>query len=108
MMSQDVASLYTTTGGGVIGGGEHPRVVAATVGALRVVEAQLDQLPSSADDALPPAGSVVLRALTYDGQRAVQAPERDLGAGRHPQAPIFHAAQGAITGLRLIDQARQR
>ncbi|MET0522114.1 MAG: hypothetical protein ABW156_09085 [Jiangellaceae bacterium] len=107
-LADGTTSLYTTTGGGMIGGGEHDQVVAATLAALRVVEAHLDQLPPSSDDTLPPVNGVVLRALTYDGQRAVVATEQDLGEGRHPQAEIFHAAHDAITELRLIEDARQR
>ena len=105
-LADGTTSLYTTTGGGTIGGGEHARVAAATRAALRVVETHLDQLPPSTGDALPPVGSVVLRALTYDGQRAVQAPENDLGEGRHPQTEIFHAAHGAIAELRMIQESR--
>jgi hypothetical protein len=107
-LADGTTSLYMTTGGGMIGGGEHDQVVAATLAALRVVEAHFDQLLPSADDTLPPVNGVVLRALTYDGQRAVLAAEQDLGEGRHPQAEIFHAAHSAITELRLINEARGR
>jgi hypothetical protein len=107
-LADGTTSLYTTTGGGMIGGGEHDQVVAATLAALRVVEAHLDQLPPVADDTLPPVNGVALRALTYDGQRAVFAAEQDLGEGRHPQAEIFHAAHGAISALRLLNQGRER
>ncbi|MFI7599759.1 hypothetical protein [Actinoplanes sp. NPDC049681] len=107
-LADGTTSLYTTTGGGLIGGGQHAQVVAATLAALRTVETHLDQLPPSVEDALPPVDGVVLRALTYDGQRAVLAAEQDLGEGRHPQAEIFHAAHGAIAELRLINEAQQR
>lgn len=53
------------------------------------------------------AGRVVLRALTYDGQQADEADEDDLGYGRHPLSPLFHAAHDVLTELRLIDEARQ-
>jgi hypothetical protein len=49
---------------------------------------------------------VVLRALTYNGEHAVQAAEKDLGWGCHPQAPVFHAAQNVITRLRLLKESR--
>jgi hypothetical protein len=102
MLADGTTSLYTTTGGGTIGGGEHAPVAAASRAALRVVEAHLDQLPAASDITLPPSGHVILSALTYHGRRAIQAPEHDLGTRRHPQAEIFHAAHGAITQLRLI------
>lgn len=107
-LADGTTSLYTTTGGGMIGAGEQVQVAAATRAALRVVEAHLDQLPPATNSDLPPVGSVVLRALSYDGQRAVQALERDLGEGRHPQSDIFHAAHYVIAHLRFIEESRGR
>jgi len=71
---------------------------------LDLAERHLDRLPATLDTALPAAGRVVLRALTYDGQ---QADEDDLGYGRHPLSPLFHAAHDVLTELRLTDQSRQ-
>jgi hypothetical protein len=56
---------------------------------------------------LPAAGRVVLRALTYDGPRAAEADEDDLGYHRHPLSDVFHAAHEVITELRLLDQSRK-
>jgi hypothetical protein len=103
-LADGTTSLYTTTGGGIIGGGEHDQVVTATLTALRVLEAHLDQLPPAVDDTLPPIDGVTLRALTYDGQRSIIAAEQDLGEGRHPQAEIFHAAHNVISELRRIEE----
>jgi hypothetical protein len=64
-------------------------------------------MPTATDAPLPAAGRVVLRAMTYDGQRAVDAAEDDLGHRRHPLADIFHSAHNVLTGLRLLDEARQ-
>ena len=53
------------------------------------------------------AGGGIIRALTYTGQTAGEATEDDLGQGRHPLSPVFHAGHRVITELRLIDEARQ-
>lgn len=106
-LADGTTSLYLSTGGAVIGGGEHPQVAGATRSLLQVVERQLDQMPTT-DAPLPARGRVVLRAMTYQGQRAVDASEDDLGHRRHPLAEIFHAAHDVITQLRLLDEARQR
>ncbi|MCO8277059.1 hypothetical protein M1L60_41430 [Actinoplanes sp. TRM 88003] len=105
-LADGTTSLYTSTGGGFIGCGEHPQVAEATRDALRVVEEHLDHLSPSIDASLPPAGEVVLRALAYSGEHALRAPENDLGKGRHPQSPIFHAAQNVITYVRLLQESR--
>ncbi|GIJ57231.1 hypothetical protein [Virgisporangium aurantiacum] len=104
-LADGTTSLYFSTGGGMIGGGEHPQVAAANRVALRVVEAHLDEFPPATDDTLPPPGGVVLRALTYDGRRSVQAPEDDLGEGRHPLSDVFHAAHDVSTELRMLQEA---
>ena len=91
-LADGTTSLYLSSGGGVIGGGEHAQVASATRALLLVVEGQLDQMPTTTDTPLPAAGRVVLRAMTYHGQRAVDAAEDDLGrpasAGRNlPRCP---------------------
>lgn len=99
-------SLYTSTGGGTIGGGGHEQVAEAGAIFLTTLEGQLDDLAVTEDDQLPPAGSVVIRALTYDGMRAVSALEDDLGYQRSPYSPVFFAAQDVITQLRLLGERR--
>lgn len=106
-LADGTTSLYLSSGGGVIGGGEHARIAGATRALLRVVEQRLDQMPTTTEAPLPTPGRVVLRAMTYHGQRAVDAAEDDLGHRRHPLADIFHAAHDVITELRLVDEARQ-
>jgi hypothetical protein len=58
-----------------------------------------------------PAGDtdddVTIRALTFEGQRAVAGVEDDLGSGRHPASPLFYAAHEVITQRRLVEESRQ-
>jgi hypothetical protein len=106
-LADGTTSLYLSSGGGMIGAGGHPHVAAATLRLLGAVEQQLDRMPATLDTDLPEAGRVALRALTYEGQHVVEADEADLGYGRHPLSPVFHAAHDVITELRLIDEARR-
>jgi hypothetical protein len=99
-------SLYTSTGGGTIGGGGHEQIAEAAAIFLTALEAQLDDLVETEDERLPPEGWVFLRALTYDGMRAVSALEDDLGYQRSPLSPVFFAAQDVLTQLRLLDERR--
>jgi hypothetical protein len=103
-----MTSLYFSTGGGMIGGGEHPQVAAATQVLIRTAQAHLASVPASTDTALPAAGRVVLRVLTYGGRRALEAGDDELVAGEHPLSPVFYAADDVITQLRLLDEARER
>jgi hypothetical protein len=99
-------SLYTSSGGGIIGGGAHEPVVRANRALLDVLAAELDRLPREQDQSLPGVGRVVIRALTFEGPRAYEAAEDDLGYGRDALSPVFHAAHNVVTELRLIDEQR--
>ena len=97
-------SLYTSSGFGIIGGGAHQTVVHANAALLAELAAELDRLAAGEDLSVPAVGRTVIRAMTYDGPRAYEAAEDDIGNGRDPMSPVFHAAHGVITQLRLIDE----
>jgi len=105
-LSDGTTSLYTSTGGGIIGGGAHEQVVRANAGLLATLSPHLNEMSASTDDSLPGDGTTVIRALTNAGQRVFSAPENDLGEGKSVLSPVFHAAHAVITELRLIDEAR--
>lgn len=103
-LSDGATSLYFSHGGGIIGGGEHERVAAATLRFLDVVSGALNEFwPDSGYD-LPAEGHVILRALTPSGRLRVNGTEDDLGEGRHPQSSVFYAAHEVITELRLLEE----
>jgi hypothetical protein len=101
-LADGTTSLYTSTGGGVIGGGGHASVVQANHALLVEAEVGLGEFePTSQPPALPLAGHVTITLLTYNGLLCVTAPEDDLGHRRHAASAVFHAVQGVITALRL-------
>ncbi len=103
-LADGTTSLYLSSGGGIIGGGMHPQVVAASLALLDLVERDLAGFQPSTSDDLPVEGRVVLRALTFDGPRSVEADQDDLATGRHPQGGLFRAAHGVISELRQIEE----
>lgn len=105
-LADGTTSLYLSTGGGIIGGGTHDRVVGATQSFLAAVEDHLDQLSPDPDSNVAAEGRVIIRALTFRGRYRAEAAEDDLGRGQHPLSPVFYAAHGVLTELRTIDQAR--
>lgn len=106
-LADGTTSLYTSTGGGIIGGGAHQAVVEANRAFLASVEQYIPVLGPDPDAALPAAGLVAIRALTYTGRVAATAPEEDLGRNRHRLTPVFYAGQGVLTELRLIDESQR-
>lgn len=97
-------SLYTSSGGGIIGGGEHAPVVSANAVFLAGLAAHLVTMRPNTDESLPTAGRVVFRVLTYDGPLTSEAASDDLGYGRSLLSPVFYAAHQVITELRLISE----
>jgi hypothetical protein len=106
--ADDTASLYTSSGGGVIGAGNHTRVRQAVRELLGLTEANLELLAQGASPTLPPNGNVTITALTYSGQRRISALEEDLGRSVHLAAPIFHAVQKVIFEMRRAKEASRR
>jgi hypothetical protein len=104
-LSDGTTSLYTSTGGGVVGGGAHTDVVTATHGFLSSVEQHLGLLSLEEGTPLPGIGSVRIHALTLSGRLAGEAAEDELGQDRHELSSVFHAGHRVITALRLIEEA---
>jgi hypothetical protein len=106
-LADGTTSLYTSSGFGIIGGGAHQGVVRANANLLAVLAEHEAEMSPSTDRSLPGVGRTIIRALTADGQRVFECAEDELGEGRSPLSPVFHAAHGVITQLRLIDEARR-
>jgi hypothetical protein len=97
-------SMYTSTGGGMIGGEAHPAVVSANGAFLAALAAHLHLLRADTDETLPPTGRVVFRAMTYDGPMTFEAAEDELEHGRSPLSPVYEAGHDVLTEFRLIHE----
>ena len=94
-------SMYTSTGGGVIGAGEHAAVRAAADRFRRVAADVRDQLVSTMDFPLPTPGEVRFQVRTSDGGYTAAAAEAALRSGRHPLTELYASGQDLITEIRL-------
>ena len=101
-------SLYTSTGGGVIGGGEHASVAAATRAFIEAADQFRAEMEPTTTFPPPTVGSVRFQILTFTGGLTVEAEEQALGENRHRLSPLFYAGHEVITQLRLIDETRSR
>ncbi len=99
-------SMYTSTGGGIIGAGARPAVRAATGRLLDVAEAGLAGLPLVDACPLPSRGNVGLVILARDGSHRIEASEDALAVGPGIVARLYAAAQDVITQLQLVDAER--
>jgi hypothetical protein len=105
-LADNTTSLYTSTGGGTIGAGEHATVASATQALLIAVQRQLDGFTAVDDPALPPAGTVRFHVLTTSGRRTEDVPEDCFwGRAAHPLMPVIAATQHVISAIREIPGA---
>ena len=102
-LGDGATSLYFSTGGGVIGGGEHEQVAEATRRLVSAAEASFGGMAPDDGEDLPATGEVIIRALGFEGTRATREPEDDLGYGRSALSGVFHAAHEVIGQLRMLE-----
>jgi hypothetical protein len=107
-LADGTTSLYMSSGGGILGGGEHQAVQVATFSFLGAVEAGLDKLSPVAEPPLPAPGTIRLHALTYWSPGTLEAPEAEVMEGRHPLGWMFDAGNDVVTQLRLLQQHGER
>ena len=102
-LTDDTTSMYTSTGGGTIGAGEHAEVAARTHQLLATIQAHLDAFDAADDAALPPVGSVRYHVLTPEGTRRLDVPEDSFwGRAPHDLLPVIGATQELISAMRSV------
>jgi hypothetical protein len=103
-LSDGNASLYFSSGGGVIGGIEHEAVRKSAIQMSRVADVFVASCVPTTAFPLPKSGETVFYILTKNGKVTATALENDLGEEKHPMSPLFYAGQDVITQLRLITE----
>ena len=101
-LEDGTASLYLSSGGGVIGGGFHEPVRHAAKAFLISFEAHVASMSPDPTGEPPPGGMTDLRALTIRGRLVSRAPTQHFGLMQHPMSDSFHAGQNLIAALRQI------
>lgn len=91
-------SVYLSTGGGIIGAGDHEPVAAASVDFLSLLGSRIERFTPDTDDSLPEPGLVVIRVLTYDGRR------RTDNAGRAPRRSADDLVELYAAGRRVLTE----
>jgi hypothetical protein len=104
-LSDGTTSLYTSSGGGVIGGHGHEGVRQANAAFIGAANQFRQHLKPCESFPLPATGHTVFYVLTDAGILTGGGLEDDLGYGRHPLSPLFHAGHGVITQLRQISES---
>ena len=110
-LADGTVSLYTSTGGGVIGGGQHESVRAAAIqlvaGMNEFASEYIAACRPDSKHELARRGQVVFILLTSQGSHRAESSERDLAARKHPFANLFANCNVVLTALRESEQRRR-
>ena len=102
------ASLYYSSGGGLIGSGEHVNVRPESLKVVKMAEECLKHMKKV--DAFPivKPGSTTFYIVTAKGVFGYTAKEDDLGEERDKKlSGLFHQCHSLITQMRIADEKRQ-
>lgn len=95
------ASIYISTGGGVLGGVGHETVRKAAKAFVEESAKYTATFQATSDFPYPKPGSVRFFLTTPEGVLVSQEiPEAELASGNHPLSKLFFAGQEVITQLR--------
>jgi hypothetical protein len=98
-IADGTTSLYFSSGGGVIGAGDHAAVREAAAVFIAAADANVNAFLPAAEHPLPDTGRVRFYVRTFDGLLTAEADEDDLGENRHHLSPLFHLGHAVIAAV---------
>ena len=102
-LADGTTSLYLSSGGGSIGAGEHEAPAAASINAIRVADAMVDEFPMVEHAPIPGRGRTALTLLTDLGLRRVEEDNAAFEEGTSRFAPVADAMQHVIHEIRVAE-----
>lgn len=102
------ASLYFSTGGGVLGGITQESVGSAAKRFVSMAQYHTGRMETATSYPLPDPGKVKFYVLMPQGVLAAEDSAEELGRGKSDLSPLFYAGQDVITRLRILCQTRER
>ena len=105
--STDDASLYLSTGGAMLGGGQYENVNKAAQEIVKKTQAFLPKAMKTAFTVLPVKDNVRYFLLTNLGKFTVQVPLKNFENNSSAWLPLFNAGNDVITALRLVQEKKK-
>lgn len=107
-LADGTVSLYFSTGGGIIGVGQHEGPRKASESFLAFAQGFLKDAAPTNDFPLPKQGNIRFYFLTFDCILTVEANEDELSGNRLLLSPLYHKAHQVITQARLVDEGTKQ
>ncbi|HKW17305.1 MAG TPA: hypothetical protein VJO35_07355 [Terriglobales bacterium] len=103
-VADGTVSMYTSTGGGIIGVGPHegPKRVAAEL--LQFAPPFFAHCQPTTEFPLPKPGNTSFYLMGPDATVTAEAESQKLGSGQHALAPLFRKCHELLTEIRLVEQ----
>ncbi|MBS1529161.1 MAG: hypothetical protein JSU01_02540 [Bacteroidetes bacterium] len=96
------ASMYTSSGGGIIGGGvSHANVKSSAVNLVSVAQKFFTKMQKASDLNTPKSGYIKFYSLTNKATYSFEGKEAEITDPNSPWAELFYAANEVITQLRI-------
>jgi hypothetical protein len=105
-LADGTASMYYSTGGGVIGAGRHEKPNAAAKALIRRAADFVSQCSPINTFPLPRRGETRFYLFMPAGKCVASAPEAALGDPTYPLFPLFAAAHELIMEIQVIGEAK--
>lgn len=102
------ASVYFSSGGGIVGGMDYEIVRKTAIAFNQQAAKFVSRGKKVISFPTPMLGQAVFYILTQEGIYSIEALENDLGNNRSPYSPLFYAGQDVITEFRLIEEEKQK
>lgn len=106
VLADGTTSLYFSTGGGIIGAGEHARVRQAAGAMLSEANRLRTETKPTESTPLPSSGQVAFYLLSNAGTLTASGAEASFGGGKERLSPLFFAGHNVITEVRKAQEAR--
>ena len=100
------ASIYFSSGGGIIGGQGQTEVRIAARRFTQFAGVHVSEMSKCTDYPLPGIGQTTFYVITATGIYTLSAAEQVLGGGGHDFSPLFHAGHYLITRLRMTTEKK--
>lgn len=101
------ASLYFSSGGGMIGGIGHETVRKAAITFNRKADEFISSCNKATSFPMPKSGQTLFYILTQEGIYTAEALENDIGNNRSLYSSLFYVGQSVIAEYRLIEEKKQ-